>query len=186
MDEASGENFRYYLRWLAARVKGTVQYSKLLSILHNVEFEWVIPEDEHRESDGRRMRSIFAEAKGFEAKDGDLLYPASFLEVLISLSESMGMNILYDDENPDGEPYVYFWELLDNCGLANYDNAYLSSMTKSEAEMFVRAACERVMLRLYDRDGRGGLFPIPRSRKDQRKIELWYQMNEYILATGRA
>lgn len=185
MDEDYQNKFRYYLRWLIARVKGTTNYSKMLSMLHNRKFEWLIPQDAYRESDGRNLRRVFAEEKGFEISDEDLSYPASFLEVLVSLSDTMSMSVLHDESNPEGHPYLYFGEMMENCGLANYTNSYLERMSAGKADEFIGRICDKVMFRRYSRNGEGGLFPIHGSRKDQRKIELWYQMNEYILATGR-
>lgn len=184
-DDPARNDFRYYLRWLIARVKGTTNYSKVLAMMHDTRFEYVIPQDRYRESDGRNLRRMYADERGFEITDEDLSYPASLLEVMVSLSDTMSMNVLYDEDNPDALPYLYFGEMMENCGLANYTNSYLENLSKAQAREFVDGICKKVMYRRYSRNGEGGLFPIPGCRKDQRKIELWYQMNEYILATGR-
>jgi hypothetical protein len=34
--------------------------------------------------------------------------------------------------------------------------------------------------RTYDPDGSGGFFPLLHSKKDQRQIEIWYQMHAYV------
>jgi hypothetical protein len=38
-----------------------------------------------------------------------------------------------------------------------------------------------VIWRTYDRRGHGGLFPLQRSNRDQRRVEIWYQLSEYLL-----
>jgi hypothetical protein len=43
---------------------------------------------------------------------------------------------------------------------------------------------ETFVWRNYDRKGVGGIFPLYRSRRDQRRVELWYQFNEYIEEYG--
>jgi hypothetical protein len=35
--------------------------------------------------------------------------------------------------------------------------------------------------REYDPDGRGGLFPLDGTHANQREVELWYQMQAYII-----
>jgi hypothetical protein len=39
---------------------------------------------------------------------------------------------------------------------------------------------ERVIGRTYRPDGRGGFFPLRYAEKDQREVELWYQLNAYV------
>ena len=35
--------------------------------------------------------------------------------------------------------------------------------------------------RRYKRSGEGGLFPLKNAAKDQRKVEIWYQLSSYLL-----
>lgn len=177
--------FQDYSKWLIRQVRGR-RYTILLRLLHDTEFQWTLMPDEHRESDGRNLRRVFAEEMGCDISNSDLNYPASFLEVVISLARAMDDCILNrPDDYPTG-PWTWFWEMMENCGLAAFDNDTAREFPGGTLKTVVNDICMRVMLRLYGRDGEGGLFPIPNSPKDQRKIELWYQMNEYILATGRA
>ena len=37
-----------------------------------------------------------------------------------------------------------------------------------------------MLAREYSDNGHGGLFPLKNPKKDQRKVEIWYQMTEYI------
>ena len=46
------------------------------------------------------------------------------------------------------------------------------------------AIIKRFLERAYNRSGRGGLFPIKRVLKDQRRVEIWYQMMDYISQEG--
>jgi hypothetical protein len=45
----------------------------------------------------------------------------------------------------------------------------------------VDEALSALIYRTYDRDGTGGLFPLTHPEEDQRKVEIWYQLNAYLL-----
>ena len=66
--------------------------------------------------------------------------------------------------------------MVDNLDLTDMNNEYFFN-----AQHFVDETIERMMYRTYDYDGRGGLFPLRQPKKDQRKEQLWDQMNDYIL-----
>jgi hypothetical protein len=34
--------------------------------------------------------------------------------------------------------------------------------------------------RTYQKNGKGGLFPLKQPAKDQRRVEIWYQMAAYL------
>jgi len=38
-----------------------------------------------------------------------------------------------------------------------------------------------VILRRYSKTGKGGLFPLKHPKKDQTEVEIWYQMQQYVM-----
>jgi hypothetical protein len=64
-----------------------------------------------------------------------------------------------------------------NAGLDAFDDGNFDTMDDSE----VMKILDRIIERTYQRNGVGGLFPLKRDKKDQRKVELWYQMNAYLI-----
>jgi hypothetical protein len=38
-----------------------------------------------------------------------------------------------------------------------------------------------VIHRYYQPNGHGGFFPLENPQDDQRHVELWYQLNEYVM-----
>ena len=72
--------------------------------------------------------------------------------------------------------------MLENMGIAHCDDIWMSS--RSNAVSYVKGRVDDVLLRRYDQSGNGGLFPLEMARLDQRKVQLWYQMNSYILEKG--
>lgn len=93
--------------------------------------------------------------------------PASLLEVLVRLSERIS-------EIVDHPCEFWFAEMLSNLGLDRLND---DEFDKYEYEEIVKNLLDRT----YCKDGKGGLFPLKNAKKDQRKVEIWYQMQEYLI-----
>lgn len=166
-----------YFEWLYSQVSSVKlknpqrTYWKLLRILFTHEFVWIIPNDDNRCEDGKDLRYDFLRCKGMEPEDAGRLWldeDCSMLELLIGLSRRLA----FDTNADEGE---WFWELLENIGLHEYnDSVHIP-------EQHVKAMLDRVIWRTYRRNGHGGLFPLRRPREDQRDVELWYQLNAYLI-----
>jgi hypothetical protein len=98
--------------------------------------------------------------------------PASILEVLIGLAIRCCETLADDDNNMRIDQW--FWLLMSNCGLNRFTDDRYSSLDTDEI-------VDRIVYRRYERNGVGGLFPLKRARRDQRKVELWYQMSYYLV-----
>jgi hypothetical protein len=163
-----------YLAWLYSQVgdvkerNKSLTYWELFRHMHNIEFVWIVPNDDNRVEDGRDLRHEWAEETGISLGREWMNLGCSFLEMLIGLSRRLAFEA-------DGHPPVWFWHLIKNLGLqectdrSNYDHIEVEDRFNT------------VIYRTYDRNGRGGLFPLRYSRKDQRYVELWYQMSAYLL-----
>ena len=90
------------------------------------------------------------------------------LEMLIGLSRRLSFET-------DREPREWFWHLLQVLHLDQYDDS------RRIPEEEVDAILERVIWRTYGHNGDGGLFPLQNPSQDQRNVEIWYQLNEYLL-----
>ena len=72
----------------------------------------------------------------------------------------------------------WFWRLMENIGVEKYtDEVFYDEF----APVIIEQILNRIIDRTYLRTGKGGFFPMKKSKKDQRKVELWYQMNEYLV-----
>lgn len=164
-----------YFVWLYGQVgdvearNPTRTYWRMLRQLFVKEFVWIVPNDDNRIEDGKDLRIEFVEQAGLKNVDpGWINLGCSMLELLVGLSRRLSFEA-------EGEPRDWFWELIENVGLRAYNDRNRTS------EEFIEATMDRVIWRNYQHDGHGGFFPLNSAKEDQRGVELWYQLNAYIL-----
>lgn len=141
-------------------------YSKLLKNLHFTSFYWFVPNDDNRAYEGMNLRERFCDELNIKYRIEDFPEECTMLELIIGLAIRCS-----DLANSGLSEAQWFWRLLDNCGLSYYDDDCMDDPYE---------IIERLIERRYKRNGQGGFFPIKTNRKDQTKIELWYQMSAYI------
>lgn len=168
-----------YFNWLCGHV-GQIQsrptartYRRLLKLFYQKEFIWIVPNDDNRMADGKAIRDEFVNDLGLWNIDPDWMgLGCSFYEMLLALSRRVSFL-------DDGTPAEWFWHLVQNIGL----HVYNDRMEIDERD--VDDTLERVIWRQYEPNGKGGLFPLKHHNGDQRKFELWYQLNAYLLENDR-
>lgn len=161
-----------YLEWLYSQVlvetRQGASYWKLLRQLHRIEFRWFVPNDGNRAEDGLDLRKEWRDQLDIAVDSDWMELGCSFLEILVVLARRM--------EFDGGEtPQHWFWHLLENL---QFNNCHDGS---GYSRHLVTRRVRIVMDRLYDATGNGGLFPLRQPSRDQREVELWYQMSEYLL-----
>ena len=165
-----------YFLWLSELIDLNGQYDAggyfyLVRMLYNKEFYWTIEHDENRSDDGKELRRQFAEENGVDdisAIDG----PCTVLEMMIGLA--MRMNSEVDVMDSKEKVAEYFWLFVKNLGLEGCtDDAF-------DVE-FVNERVRILVDREYLFDGSGGLFPLKHCDRDQRGVELWYQLQNYLI-----
>ena len=146
-----------YFNFLKTQVEINDAFDDILYPMYKTPFIAYVPRDDSRVSDGLALRRRY---KG----PIDIL-ECSVLEVVIALAIRMENEYI-------GDPSINqikstFIRLIDNLGLIkNKNNIY------ERLNMFVKRA--------YAPNGVGGLFPLKRTLRDQRDVDLWGQMNEWI------
>lgn len=164
-----------YYEWLLEKVMDNPEtyerYSLLLDSLFIKPFEWSVANDDNRLADGMNLR------RDFNYIFGDSIWtyqlgPCSCLEMMIALSERCELDIM----GIPGEEDIgrWFWIMLENLGLLEYDNLHFDGLE-------VNGILDIWLKREYWPDGTGGVFPNPGSNLDQRKVEIWDQMNAYLV-----
>lgn len=168
-----------YLEWLYSQV-GIVQnrnpaasYWKLLLQMYTTRFTWFVPNDDNRVEDGKALRPAFVHATGYKLDDPHGLFysiDCSMLEMLIALAQKAA-------SLSEGQPSEWFWRMVHNLGFDGYtDDIFEVSLAEDVEEVLSRLNDRR-----YGPDGEGGLFPLEEPEIDQRKVELWYQLQAYLI-----
>lgn len=165
-----------YLDWLYGQVcfvedNPSHSYGMLFHHLYTTKYLWLIPNDDNRDADGKDLRFEFLEEEGIPDHRRDTYWlevECSMLEFLVALARRFAFEA-------DGTVAERFMELLENLELDQYND---------EAEVDPEAIDEilyRLNWRKYHYNGGGGLFPLRQPERDQRRVEVWYQMSAYIL-----
>ena len=172
-----------YLTWLYSQL-GSVKlknhsrtYWSLLRQLYTKEFVWLIPNDDNRVEDGNDLRYEFVDEQRIANVDRNWMgLGCSVLEMMVALSRALSFEA-------EGEPRVWFWHMIENLELSMMTDAvYKSSPDLVAAE--VDEKLNVLIWRTYAPDGSGGLFPLKHPNYNQRDVELWYQLNAYLLELG--
>jgi hypothetical protein len=93
------------------------------------------------------------------------------LELLIQLAYDMGEITSREDNIPS-----YFFELLENLGICIPDSQYIDT-DRIDADVY--NILQKVIKRKYGMHGL--LFPLKHPAEDQRRVEIWFQMNAYLI-----
>lgn len=165
-----------YFVWLCELVDdryAPYSYDILLLDLAKTTFEILIPNDMNRCMDGVNLRYEYA-AENPEFFEKDLSRePCSLLEMFVALARRMNYELSGNEPDEHDRTPRYFWEMIANLGLDVYDDAHYSTED-------VREIIRIFLNRDYAYSGKGGLFPLRWPDRDQRDVELWYQMNAYL------
>jgi hypothetical protein len=169
---------RYY-NWLCDLVEikqRDKSYWLLSNELFNKDFYWSVPNDDNRAFEAKNLREQFCEEVGLEYDLDDFPEEVSMFELIIGLAYRCYS--IMEDTLAGMEMSDWFWKILSNVGLDKYtDDAFYGL----KGQELVVKILDKIIDRDYERSGKGGLFPLKYSKKDQRKVELWYQMNEYLV-----
>ena|ERR1044072_4481040 len=159
-----------YLEWLylqVGRQAKNVEHWELLKKLLSWEFVMLVPNDDNRCSDGIAIRKEFTRDTDVRPSHIWMNMGCSVLEMLIGISRHLSFEM-------DRDEGFWFWHLIGNLGLTRFND-------KRYNDRVVDQILERLVWRQYSYDGRGGIFPLREPYEDQRDVELWFQMESYML-----
>ena len=179
-----------YFLWLCNDIgldSRSKDYRQLVRLVYDQEYYWSVANDDNRCTDAEKLRDAFTETMDYE---DDILYhtigPCSVLEMLVALAKRFDYMIL--DSTPEFKtfphqlrPCRWFWEMLDNLGLLRFSDEYFEGANEGQTLDELNDILSTLLERTYKSTGEGGLFPLQHPKKDMRKVEIWYQMSEYIL-----
>ena len=166
-----------YLSWLCSQVANVKtrarvrSHRKLFEQMHETIFVAIVPFDENRVADAHDLRYEFLDQA--EDEQGDLEWmrsPCSMLELFVILSRQLAFEM-------DDPVTLWFWHLIETLDLEQFNDRKYDDY----AQEAIARTLDRVIWRQYKPDGHGGLFPLRNPKLDQRRLELWYQLNAYLL-----
>jgi hypothetical protein len=162
-----------YFKWLCARVltQPSTMYVDLFRLLHDTPFTWIIPGDRNREEDGCELRYYFMDETGLDASSEWFNRPCSVLEMLVAFARNAAFQTNISDQE-------WMATFLENLNLVRF--RYLRRTDVPVVEEIINT----FLWRTYDPSGVGGLFPMRSTMHDQRTVELWYQLSEYLADQG--
>ena len=159
----NGNGVKNYFLWLLQQVEwyeiDTYEYKDLLWDLFNMEFTWVIDRDANRASKGLGLRYEFNRTFKYNK-------PCSVLEMLIALSRDWEHELTYDFQKGDRSS-LWFWVMLENLDILD---AY-----------HVEDIVHSWLVRDFDYNGVGSPFPLKKAHRDQRNLEIWLQVNDFVM-----
>lgn len=164
-----------YFDWLVDLVKFPEgrSYWKLFRLLYSTEFIVLVANDDNRALDGIDLRDLFIDSEDVLARllpdpDWEEL-PCSVLEMMAALSIRLET---FEDRKSVSD---WFWVLIHNLGLEIDDREFTN-----EDYSYIFDGLDILNYRQYNYSGLGGLFPIKNPTRDQRDIEIWDQMSDYL------
>lgn len=159
-----------YYEWLMQIIDGPRGYSYVLQYLYSTEFYSPVPKDDNRAVDGVDLRYDFEDETD---EICDKRGCCSVLEMMIGLARRMDNDFLYEFSYGD-RTSEWFWEMIYNLGLDRYNDI------NYDPEKVYHIIYD-FLDRNYGKNGRGSLFPCKYAGQDWTDLEIWWQMNKYIL-----
>lgn len=169
-----------YFEWMYQLVKKDINkranknvkiYRKLLRHLHDIEFTYTLSMDENRAVDGTNLRYRFGYDCGYDDSIIERYLidkPCSVLEMIVALAIHCEEHIM-DDPEIGNRLSVWFWNMINSLGLGRMDDHNFDAQ-------YADFVVDRFLKREYKSNGEGGLFTVPRAKKDLTRVEIWYQM----------
>lgn len=167
-----------YLEWLYKNFIGAItnrnpnsSYWELAKQMYTTRYAWVLRDDKHRGEDGKEIRREFIiDCDTQDIEVNWLQMECSVLEMLIGLARRAAFET-------NEEPGDWLWKFLRNMDLQSYNDRIYTPIVMEEVDAII----QRLLDRAYDKNGVGGLFPLAHAIRDQTQVNIWYQLQAYLL-----
>lgn len=168
-----------YVDWLIEHIDAEPLldiYEQLFWAFDRQPFPVRIVDDANRASDGLMLRKEYLAEGGILRLDH--IQEASVLEVLVSLVDRvdycLGLKMTKQE---------WMEMFIQNMGLESCTNEQYAAMTDQTLHD-IECALDTTFYRRYNTDGlNGGLFVVPQTDKDMRRLSLFEQWNEFARYT---
>lgn len=177
-----------YLNWLLRLINADnyqgKSYIKLCSLLNKIPFNPIMKLDINRNSDVQSLlRETYIQSQSdwyrLNEQFDEIMelptWPVSFLELIISLAMRIDLDFMREINGIDNTR-IYFWVLVRNLGFLSFDDENWNE----DAIISVVNRLNIVQERKYDFNGNGGLFPLENAEMDQRNVQIWNQLCQFV------
>ena len=156
-----------YFFWLVDKISnGEVGHDRMamLKQLYFWPCYYSIPNDGHRYEEAMNLRERYTyETGNICCYEGT----CNVLELLVSLAKMVSEDVLGTFYHKN-RTYEWFWMMIENLGLEYVDDGLRREIVRKWVE------------RDFDFDGYGSPFPLKNPPEDQRNVEIWKQICNYI------
>jgi hypothetical protein len=172
-----------YFNWLYSKVASTdtptpsLTFYTLLHALHSNEFVWIVPGDDNRAEDGLDVRREFFVQRRVNDDENWVYLGCSVLEMIIAFSRKAEFETSLSQRE-------WFWIFMTNLEIASFNDGVFSSLPTHDSSKLLEHLQELITIfvwRTYTKKGLGGMMPINSAKKDQTKVEIWYQFCDYVV-----
>lgn len=170
-----------YIEWIAlAKLKFNYQefskYNALIWALVDIPFDYVHPMDENRYNDGLGLRREFENLTEYDLSlESGYKERCTTFEMMAALAARCENQLMRDVALGDRSK-MWFFEMCKNLDILKWDFEHLTYDYKDDI-------CRKVgvwLSRKYEKDGRGGAFPLKNTSENQKNVQIWNQMNAYL------
>ena len=155
-------------------------YALVLITLMEVPFRWYIRRDENRALDGLELRDIYEDETGEVCdQDGE----CTVLEMMVALAIRCNDEIMYDPDDPKRADR-WFWVMIENLGLDVFEKkvAIQGSKTSTfDSDCDAKNEILDILDEFMAKNGCKWLFSKKKHPPNFDKMELWYQLNHYLM-----
>lgn len=175
-----------YLCWLMNQAgvdaEGDDGYLQLCTLMQETDFSIQMDMDENRIGDAEDLRMEWAASMTDNEQEQDWLAMGadeafcgncSMMELTVILARNMQYEMM--DSEYEAGVGKWFREMLCNCGLDEATNVAFEAN-----EDRVKDILAVINARRFGWDGEGSFFPLAYPQRDQRRIEIIDQMNDYL------
>jgi hypothetical protein len=166
-----------YLDWLVEGIGlEDSDYRILLGHLFERRYYWSVPNDDNREADGYALRNEW------EGPTWGIPFHCTVLEVLIAMANRASFQMQGFEER--NSPQFWFLVMLRNLELADFtDENWYGSKMCGNSHSLSRKFHETIDIfldRKYTKVGQKNAWFVRGTKRDLRRVEMWYQMMEYF------
>ena len=156
--------------------QSTRSYTLLTKKLEDTYFSWTVPNDDNRAYEGTNLRERFCDENNIRYVCEYFNDECSMLELIVALAYRC--ESIMADQYGNMPMTKWFWDMMGNIGLSKFTDEVWTAI---DGDLNVDRILREVNDWTYRRNGQGSLFPLNHAKQDQRKVELWYQLNAYLL-----